>query len=103
MGRRKKIASVDIAAQFAEKQAEEASVLTEIEEIKRSIADAKAALKEKKNALKSVQRQLSRLEVLREKEEENKAEERKKVILQAKIKEMVANGTSYEDILSKLN
>lgn len=103
MARRKKNASVDIAAQIAEKQAEAEGILADMEDLKEGIANAKLALKEKKKALKATQKELDRLEVMKEKENQEKAEKEKRSILQAKIKEMVKNGTSYEDILVKLD
>ena len=103
MARRRKNSTLTVASQIAEKQAEAERIVAEIEAIKEGIAAAKAELKQKKSEWKAAQRAIDRLNARKEQEEQNKIEEQKQGILKAKIKEMVGNGITYEDILSKLD
>ena len=103
MATRKKAPTRNLSAQIAKKEAEEGKILAEMEEIKEGIANAKIALKEKKAALKAVQKERERLTARQEKTEQEKLEKKKQTILKTKIREMVADGVTYEDILKKLD
>ena len=103
MARRKKNPIANVAAQIAEKQADAERIIAEMDALKEGINLAKAELKQKKNEWRATQKAIARLNAQKEREEQAKAEEDKKDILKAKIKEMVGNGLTYEDILNKLD
>ena len=95
-------ATVDFAAQLAEKQAAKEAVTAEIASITANIDVLKADLKTKKAALKSIDKEIARTEAKKVKAETKAAEAAKKVEAEAVLKKLLASGMSADEILAKL-
>ena len=80
-------ATVDFAAQIAEKQSAKA---------------LKADLKTKKAELKSIDKEIARIEAKKVKAETKAAESAKKAEAEDVLKKLLASGVSADDILAKL-
>ena len=90
-------ATVDFAAQIAEKQAAK-----EIASITANIDALKADLKTKKAELKSIDKEIARIEAKKVKAETKAAESAKKAEAEDVLKKLLASGVSADDILAKL-
>ena len=86
-------ATVDFAAQLAEKQSAKEAVAAEIASITANIDALKADLKAKKTELKSIDKEIARIEA-----KKIKAEAEAEDVL----KKLLASGVSADDILAKL-
>ena len=95
-------ATVDFAAQIAEKQSARESLSAEITSITANIDTLKADLKEKKTALKKAEKEVASLEAKKAKADAKAAEEAKKAEAEAVLKKLLANGMSADEILEKL-
>ena len=95
-------ATVDLAAQIAEKQSAKEAAATEIASIAANIDALKADLKVKKAALKSVQKELTKLEAKKAAADQKAAEAAKKNEAEAVLKKLLASGVSADEILEKL-
>ena len=95
-------ATVDFAAQIAEKQSAKEAAAAEIASITANIDALKADLKTKKAALKSIDKEIARLEVKKVKAETKAAESAKKAEAEDVLKKLLASGVSADDILAKL-
>ena len=95
-------ATVDFAAQIAEKQSAKEAATAEITSITANIDVLKADLKTKKASLKKLDKELARLES-KKKDAETKAEESaKKAEAEAVLKKLLASGMTADEILEKL-
>ncbi len=95
-------ATVDFAAQLAEKQSAKEALTAEIASITANIDTLKADLKEKKTALKKAEKEVASLESKKAKADAKAAEEAKKTEAEAVLKKLLASGMSADDILTKL-
>ena len=95
-------ATVDFAAQIAEKQAAKEATAAEIASITANIDTLKADLKAKKAALKKAEKEVASLEAKKAKAEAKAAEEAKKTEAEAVLKKLLASGMSADEILEKL-
>ena len=95
-------ATVDFAAQLAEKQAAKEAVTAEIASIAANIDTLKADLKTKKAELKSIDKEIARIEAKRVKAETKATEAAKKVEAEAVLKKLLASGMTTDEILEKL-
>ena len=89
-------ATVDFAAQLAEKQSAKEATATEIASITANIDTLKADLKTKKAELKSIDKEIARIEAKKVKAE-TKATEAEDV-----LKKLLASGMTADEILAKL-
>ena len=88
-------ATVDFAAQIAEKQSAKEAVTANIDALKTD-------LKAKKSELKSIDKEIARIEVKKVKAETKAAESAKKAEAEDVLKKLLASGVSADDILAKL-
>ena len=95
-------ATVDFAAQLAEKQSAKEAAAAEIASITANIDALKADLKTKKASLKKLDKELVKLESKRKDAETKAAEATKKVEAEAVLKKLLASGVTADDILAKL-
>ena len=95
-------ASVDFAAQIAEKQSTKEATAAEIASITANIDTLKADLKTKKAELKSTDKEIVRIEAKKVKAEAKAAESAKKVEAKGVLKKLLASGVSADEILAKL-
>ena len=95
-------ATVDFAAQIAEKQSAKEATAAEIASITANIDALKADLKTKKAALKSIDKEIVKLEAKKAKADAKAAEEAKKAEAEAVLKKLLASGVSADEILEKL-
>ena len=95
-------ATVDFAAQIAEKQSAKEALSAEIASIIANIDTLKADLKEKKSALKKAEKEVAMLEAKKAKADAKAAEEAKKTEAEAVLKKLLASGMSADEILEKL-
>ena len=95
-------ATVDFAAQLAEKQSAKEAVSAEIASITANIDTLKADLKTKKEELKSIDKEIVRIEAKKIKAETNAAESAKKAEAEDVLKKLLASGVSADEILAKL-
>lgn len=95
-------ASVDFAAQIAEKQSAREALSAEIASITANMDSLKADLKEKKASLKAIDKEIVKLEVRKEKADAKAAEEAKKAEAESVLKKLLASGVSADEILAKL-
>ena len=95
-------ATVDFAAQIAEKQAAKEAAAAEIASITANIDALKADLKTKKAELKSIDKEIARIEAKKVKAETKAAESAKKAEAEDVLKKLLASGVSADEILAKL-
>ena len=95
-------ATVDFAAQIAEKQSAKEAAAAEIASITANIDALKADLKTKKAELKSIDKEIARIEAKKVKAETKAAESAKKAEAEDVLKKLLASGVSADDILAKL-
>ena len=95
-------ATVDLAAQIAEKQSAKESVAAEIASITANIDTLKENLKTKKTSLKKLDEELSKLEAKKAAAEAKAAEAAKKAEAEDVLKKLLASGMSADEILAKL-
>ena len=95
-------ATVDFAAQIAEKQSAKEAAAAEIASITANIDTLKADLKTKKAELKSIDKEIARIEAKKVKAETKAAESAKKAEAEDVLKKLLASGVSADDILAKL-
>ena len=95
-------ATVDFAAQIAEKQSAKEAAAAEIASITANIDTLKADLKEKKTALKVTQKELTKLDAMKAAADQKAAEVAKKNEAEAVLKKLLAEGVSADDIIEKL-
>ena len=95
-------ATVDFAAQIAEKQSARESRSAEIASITANIDSLKADLKEKKASLKAIDKEIVKLEAKKAKADAKAAEEAKKTEAESVLKKLLAEGMSADEILAKL-
>ena len=94
-------ATVDFAAQIAEKQSAKEAVTAEIASITANIDALKADLKTKKASLKKLDKELVKLES-KKKDAETTAESAKKAEAEDVLKKLLASGMTADEILAKL-
>ena len=92
-------ATVDFAAQLAEKQSAKEAVSAEIASITANIDTLKADQKEE---LKSIDKEIVRIEAKKIKAETKAAESAKKAEAEDVLKKLLASGVSADEILAKL-
>ncbi len=95
-------ATVDFAAQIAEKQSAKEATAAEIASITANVDTLRAALKTKKAELKSIDKEIARIEAQKVKAETKVAEAAKKVEAEAVLKKLLASGMTADEILEKL-
>ena len=95
-------ATIDFAAQIAEKQAAKEAVTAEIASIIANIDALKADLKGKKASLKKAEKELTSLEAKKAKADAKSAEAAKKTEAEDVLKKLLASGVSADEILEKL-
>ena len=95
-------ATVDFAAQIAEKQAAKEAVTAEIASITANIDTLKADLKTKRAELKAIDKESARIEAKKIKAETMAAESAKKAEAEDVLKKLLASGMSADEILAKL-
>ena len=95
-------ATVDFAAQIAEKQSAKEALTAEIASITANIDTLKADLKVKKAALKKVEKEVEMLEAKKAKADAKAAEDAKKAEAESVLKKLLAEGMSADEILAKL-
>ena len=95
-------ATVDFAAQIAEKQSTKEAATAEIASITANIDSLKADLKVKKTALKKAEKEVVTLEAKKAKADAKAAEEAKKAEAESVLKKLLASGVSADEILAKL-
>ena len=95
-------ATVDFAAQLAEKQSAKEATSAEIASITANIDALKADLKAKKAELKSIDKEIAKLEAKKATVDAKAAEEAKKAEAEAVLKKLLASGVSADEILAKL-
>ncbi len=88
-------ATVDFAAQLAEKQSAKEAATAEITSITANIDALKAELK-------SIDKEIARIEAKKVKAETKAAESAKKAEAEDVLKKLLASGVSADDILAKL-
>ena len=87
-------ATVDFAAQIAEKQSAKEAAAAEIASITANIDALKADLKAKKSELKSIDKEIARIEAKKVKAETKAAESAKKAEAEDVLKKLLASGVS---------
>ena len=97
-----KTVPADFASQIAEKQSAREALSAEIASITANIDSLKVDLKEKKASLKSIDKEIVKLEVKKEKADAKAAEEAKKEEAESVLKKLLAEGMSADEILAKL-
>ena len=97
-----KTVTADFASQIAEKQSAREALSAEIASITANIDSLKADLKEKRAALKTIDKEIVKLEVKKEKADAKAAEEAKKTEAESVLKKLLAEGMSADEILAKL-
>ncbi len=97
-----KTVTTDFASQIAEKQSARESLSAEIASITANIDSLKVDLKEKKASLKTIDKEIVKLEVKKEKADARAAEEAKKAEAESVLKKLLAEGMSADEILAKL-
>ena len=95
-------ATVDFAAQLAEKQTAKEAAAAEIASITANVDALKADLKTKKAELKSIDKEIARIEAKKIKAETKAAESAKKAEAEDVLKKLLASGVSADDIPAKL-
>ena len=95
-------ATVDFAAQIAEKQSAKEATVAEIASITANIDALKADLKTKKASLNKLDKELVKLESKKKDAETKAAESAKKAEAEAVLKKLLASGMSADEILAKL-
>lgn len=95
-------ATVDFAAQIAEKQAAKEAAAAKIASITANIDALKADLKTKKTELKAIDKEIARIEAKKIKAETKAAESAKKAEAEDVLKKLLASGVSADEILAKL-
>ena len=95
-------ATVDFAAQIAEKQSAKEALTAEIASITANIDALKADLKVQKAALKKAEKEVEMLEAKKEKADAKAAEQAKKAEAESVLKKLLAEGMSADEILAKL-
>lgn len=95
-------ATVDFAAQIAEKQATKEAAAAEIASITANIDALKADLKTKKASLKKLDKELVKLESKKKDAETKAAESAKKAEAEDVLKKLLASGMTADEILAKL-
>ena len=95
-------ATVDFAAQLAEKQAAKEAAAAEIASITANIDALKADLKTKKAELKSIDKEIARIEAKKVKAETKATEAAKKAEAEDVLKKLLASGMTADEILAKL-
>ena len=95
-------ATVDFAAQIAEKQSAKKAVIAEIASITANINALKADLKTKKAELKSIDKEIARIEAKNIRAEPKAAESAKKAEAEDVLKKLLASGVTADEILEKL-
>ena len=95
-------ATVDFAAQIAEKQSAKEAADAEIASITANIDALKADLKTKKAELKKLDKELAKLESKKKDAETKAAEAAKKAEVEDVLKKLLASGMSADEILAKL-
>ncbi len=95
-------ATVDFAAQIAEKQSAKETLAAEIASITANINALKADLETKKTELKSIDKEIVRLEAKKAKADAKAAENAKKAEAESVLKKLLAEGVSADEILAKL-
>ena len=95
-------ATVDFAAQIAEKQSAKDTTAAEIASITANIDALKADLKTKKASLNKLDKELVKLESKKKDAETKAAESAKKAEAEDVLKKLLASGVSADDILAKL-
>ena len=97
-----KTVTADFASQIAEKQSAREALSAKIASITANIDSLKVDLKEKKASLKSIDKEIVKLEVKKEKADAKAAEEAKKAEAESVLKKLLAEGMSADEILAKL-
>ena len=95
-------ATVDFAAQLAEKQSAREAAAAEIASITANIDALKADLKTKKAELKTIDKAIAKLEAKKAAAEAKAAEAAKKVEAEDVLKKLLASGITADEILAKL-
>ena len=95
-------ATVDFAAQIAEKQSAKETLAAEIASITANINALKADLETKKTELKSIDKEIVRLEAKKAKADAKAAENAKKAEAESVLKKLLAEGVSADEIIAKL-
>lgn len=95
-------ATIDFAAQLAEKQSAREAAAAEIASITANIDALKADLKTKKAELKTIEKAIAKLEAKKATAEAKAAEAAKKVEAEAVLKKLLASGMTADEILAKL-
>lgn len=95
-------ATVDFAAQIAEKQSAKEAAAAEIASITANIDALKADLKTKKASLNKLDKELVKLESKKKDAETKAAESAKKVEAEDVLKKLLASGMTADEILAKL-
>lgn len=95
-------ATVDFAAQLAEKQSAKETTAAEIVSITANIDVLKDDLKTKKAELKSIDKEIARIEAKKVKADQKAAESAKKAEAEDVRKKLLASGVSADDIIEKL-
>ena len=95
-------ATVDFAAQIAERRVAKEAVAAEIASITANIDALKADLKTKKAELKSIDKEIARIEAKKVKVETKAAEAAKKAEAENVLKKLLASGMTADEILAKL-
>jgi len=91
-------ATVDFAAQLAERQAAKEAIAS----ITANIDALKADLKTKKAELKSIDKEIARIEAKKVKAETKATEAAKKAEAEGVLKKLLASGMTADEILEKL-
>ena len=95
-------ATVDFAAQLAEKQSAKETTAAEIVSITANIDVLKADLITKKAELKSIDKEIARIEAKKVNAETKAAESAKKAEAEDVLKKLLASGMNADEILEKL-
>lgn len=95
-------ATVDFAAQLAEKQSAKETTAAEIVSITANIDVLKDDLKTKKAELKSIDKEIARIEAKKVRADQKAAESAKKAEAEDVLKKLLASGMSADEILEKL-
>ena len=95
-------ATVDFAAQLAEKQSAKEAAAAEIASVTANIDALKADLKTKKAELKKLDKELAKLESKKKDAETKAAEAAKKAEVEDVLKKLLASGMTADEILEKL-
>ena len=95
-------ATVDFAAQLAEKQSAKEAAAAEIASITANMDSLKADLKEKKASLRTIDKEIVKLEAKKAKADAKAAEQAKKAEAESVLKKLLAEGMSADEILAKL-